>query len=741
MFRRRLCLTLIAAVVLAAAPALVLAQQPMPAEGDEAQLIATLQRADATVFEKAKACQTLAVIGTRKCVPVLAGMLGDEKMAHYARFGLQPIPDPAVDEALRDALGKLQGMLLVGVIDSIGIRRDAKAVEPLEKLLGDSDLDVARAAAAALGRIATPEAVGTLKQALGGPAGLRPAVGDACLTACDMLLADGNRDDAAALYDAVFEADVPRHVQIAAAQGAIRARGAAGLPKLIEYLASDDKDLFQVALGAARQIPAEGVTQVLVAQLDKAKPAAESPAKVLVIKKAEYGAQDKWVDVTDQLNAAMANNALAVTAGNQLAGDPINGVVKQLRVTYSLGGDERTVEVPENETLELRGDALPEHPRQVLIVYALGDLGDKAALPAVLEAAQSGAWDIRLAAVRALAKLGDATAVPALLKTAVEGEGGLAAAARDSLVDLKGQEVDAAIVAAFDRSEGNARVVLIDLIGQRGIGSAVPALLKTADSDDDAIRRAAISSLGVTVGLDNLDALLARLLEPKSPGDLDAIRESLKTACLRMPDRDATAEKLLGRMSGASAEAKEALLELTGTVGGQKALAGVAAAARAADPQVQDAATRVLGEWMSADAAPVLLDLARTLGDNRLKVRALRGYIRIARQLDVAPEERLAMCRTAMEAAQRDDEKKLVLEVLGRIPSAASLAMVAPNLDNAGLKDAAAAAAVTIAAKIVDQEPAAVAEAMKKAVGSADEEVAKRAKGLLGRANRKLRSQ
>ena len=54
-----------------------------------------------------------------------------------ARYGLEPIPDPAVDAALRDALGKVKGRLLVGVIGSIGVRRDPKAVPALAKRLGD----------------------------------------------------------------------------------------------------------------------------------------------------------------------------------------------------------------------------------------------------------------------------------------------------------------------------------------------------------------------------------------------------------------------------------------------------------------------------------------------------------------------------------------------------------------------------------------------------------------------------
>ena len=495
MFRTRCVLTLATILlVVAAAPVIVVAQQPLPAEGDEAQLIAVLQQADAPLFDKAKACQTLAVIGTKQCVPVLAGLLGDEQLAHYARYGLEPIPDPAVDEALRAAMGKLQGRLLVGVINSIGNRRDAGAVDDLKNLLGNSDQQVAAAAAAALGRIATPECARALQQALGGPANLRPAVGDACLTASDVLLAAGQSDNAAALYDAVHQAEVPRHVQIAAAQGAIRARGAAGMPRVVEYLRSDDEVLFKVALGAAQELGGADVARTLMAEL-KLPEVSEAPQKGLVIVKAEYGAGDRWVDVTDQV-AAAAQSGTPIEASNSLAGDPANGVVKQLRIVYSKDGKEQTVEVAEKERITLEGGAAARHPRQTLLIYTLGNLGEKTALPVILEAAQSRAWDVRRAGIRVLGKLGDASAVPVLLSVAVDAGGGLSNTARESLARLEGEAIDAAIVTALQGAEGQKRAVLIQFVGDRGIGSAVPALLKAAGSDDEQIRQAALKALG-----------------------------------------------------------------------------------------------------------------------------------------------------------------------------------------------------------------------------------------------------
>ena len=45
---------------------------------------------------------------------------------------------------------------------------------------------------------------------------------------------------------------------------------------------------------------------------------------------------------------------------------------------------------------------------------------------------------------------------------------------------------------------------------------------------------------------------------------------------------------------------------------GQKALEVVVAGVKSSDPAIKDAAARVLGEWLSADAAPALLEIVKS---------------------------------------------------------------------------------------------------------------------------------
>lgn len=120
-----------------------------------ARLNALVADPEATPYAKAKACQRLAVIGDRTSVPAVAALLSDEHLSVYARTALEQIPGDAATDALLAALPNLSGGQLVGVINSLGVRRDPRAVDALSRLL-KADPETARAASIALARIRPP---------------------------------------------------------------------------------------------------------------------------------------------------------------------------------------------------------------------------------------------------------------------------------------------------------------------------------------------------------------------------------------------------------------------------------------------------------------------------------------------------------------------------------------------------------------------------------------------------------
>jgi hypothetical protein len=153
-------------------------------------------------------------------------------------------------------------------------------------------------------------------------------------------------------------------------------------------------------------------------------------------------------------------------------------------------------------------------------------------------------------------------------------------------------------------------------------------------------------------------------------------------------------------MEGASIPTQSVLLEILGAVGGTQALQTVFTSAESDSPdELRDVSTRLLGEWSTIDAAPVLLELAAGPSD-KYQVRAMRGYIRIARQFNMSDAERVDMCRNAFEAATRPEEKELVLEVLERYPSQQMLSIAIEAMEVPEVKERATQAALAIAQNI-----------------------------------------
>ena len=107
----------------------------------------------------------------------------------------------------------------------------------LVPLLNDPDIDVARAAARALGRIATPKASKALYDFLNtAPESLRPALAEALLAAGQRLVQDGRRDLAARIYEDLIATRWPMHVRMGAFHGLAYAQPDRAPTRLIDAL-------------------------------------------------------------------------------------------------------------------------------------------------------------------------------------------------------------------------------------------------------------------------------------------------------------------------------------------------------------------------------------------------------------------------------------------------------------------------------------------------------------------------
>ena len=266
---------LIAVLVCVASSAFAAATpDPTPLLTKSPEALIAVLKSDGSRKEKSDACRELAVVGASQAVPVLVGLLADEELSHMARYALETIPGPGVDEALRGELSRLKGRPLVGVIGSLGVRKDPNAVNPLSSLLHESDPQVAQAAARALGAIGTVEAARAIEKILPttAPAN-RLAFCEGLFRCAEAFASRGNTKDAIELYDRLRQlTEVPHQVRAGALRGAIVTRGQSGLELLKESLASSDRVLFNAAVRASIEMTGPEVTRTLMACLPQLQP-------------------------------------------------------------------------------------------------------------------------------------------------------------------------------------------------------------------------------------------------------------------------------------------------------------------------------------------------------------------------------------------------------------------------------------------------------------------------------------
>ena len=177
-------------------------------------------RSDATIAAKRGVCKRLGLIAGERSVPVLAAMLLQPETSDMARYSLERMPLPSVDAALRNALGRTAGLVRVGVIHSIGNRKDDRAVPALGDLLRDGDEAVAAAAAWALGRIGGAEAIRHLASHRNSARSrFRQEVLDAYLICARRLASEGRKNEAKAMFKELSTDGMPSPVRRAAAVG------------------------------------------------------------------------------------------------------------------------------------------------------------------------------------------------------------------------------------------------------------------------------------------------------------------------------------------------------------------------------------------------------------------------------------------------------------------------------------------------------------------------------------------
>jgi HEAT repeat protein len=483
-----------------------------PSAGVRKQLEAGLVRllAPTSTFEARRfACKQLGIIGSNRVLPALSDLLKNEETAGIACLALTTYPPGKADEILRAALPAAPGAARIQIINTLGDRRDAKAVKLLAQATADSDLAVARAAIAALGKVgnqAAWKAIDSCSKAAN-PA-LPTALTEATVRCADALTGSGDLKTAMPIYEGLLTPSQPAYVRRAALDALLRLDKARAQERILEVLHGSDSVLMPVAIGNVRALASSDASEVFAAELPRLKP----QEQVWMI--------DSLAARGDALACAAIGNSLASPDAvvRRAAIDTLGRIGGTWCVPLFVGALDRPPDAEERRALEsalidLRGGAQTD--RAVIAALKKSSGNTRASLISALARRQGPAANALLlteagqsdpavakAALRALTKTATGKEITPLLEQLTRTRD---AEVRSEAVSAAAQAIarmgDPARRSALVREalgwaqSVESRNALLGLLPGCGDAAALAALKAATDNSDFRVRDAAVRAL------------------------------------------------------------------------------------------------------------------------------------------------------------------------------------------------------------------------------------------------------
>ncbi len=470
----------------------------------EAKLLNVVKDRNASFGGRQEACKFLASIGTARSVPALAAMLKrDAKEADAARYALERIPGPEAGAVLRAALTSSSGRVRVGVINSLGVRRDPAAIAPLARLASGSDPETRSAALDALGGIGTDRAMSALQSARP-----RDAAAMRAMLRCASAMARAGKSvrlDKA--YADLAGKGKPRYIRVAAVRGLASSGSAQWLNVALAAMKDADPYIQRSAASLIAQSRDAATTKKAVAAFGSA------PADAQVALLAGWGERRERLAARTAASSAQSADpnvrASAIRAAGRIgdaASVPALADVAASTMAESGLAREALAEMPGDESareiLRLAREGKPAVRATLMAVIA--ERPGAPSLSALLTGMRDADASVAVAALRGLGASGGRTEVAPIAAL-------LTGSTNDEVRDASGRAIVACVqrsddrdgavgpvIAALAGASREATAALLGVLAEIGGQRALTELTQATASEDPEVKRAAVRGLAET---------------------------------------------------------------------------------------------------------------------------------------------------------------------------------------------------------------------------------------------------
>ncbi|MDH7502193.1 MAG: HEAT repeat domain-containing protein [Verrucomicrobiota bacterium] len=466
-------------------------------------------------------------------------MLSDTNLSHSARSVLEVLPGQVPNIALSRALNGTRKNQLIGIIGTLGNRRSRDAVPALIPMLTNSEVQVVTATVAALGKIASDDALAALK---GVACAIEPpllaidakavplaprvryrlnmgVVLDALLECSEAMSQQGRTNAAAQLYAQLAASEVaPWPGRVAAIGALARSDAAQAMAFVLNMLKQQDEALQALGASLARTMPhpaLESLSTVLYA--------CPTHAQISVVESMADRGDPAVVPLLLKATRYPDPHVQAAAARSLARFSPSTEIVQRLAELASGDGPQANAAIDTLAALPRdNADAailasLSSTNDSVLVglIRAAGQRGLAAALPTIVRASSNDNPRLRRTAIEALGRLGGHREFELLQQhiskpSPATNPMAIVQALTEISQRLNEPEMAARpIVSLLPVTDAQTRLRLYDCLARLGGTTALNTMRQAAASDDPITREHTVNLLANWPDTSALDELIA----------------------------------------------------------------------------------------------------------------------------------------------------------------------------------------------------------------------------------------
>ncbi|MDH5467218.1 MAG: DUF1080 domain-containing protein [Candidatus Aminicenantes bacterium] len=532
-----------------------------------------------------------------------------------------------------------------------------------------------------------------------------------CEPATQALLAIRTPEAERALLKSLGKVPDENRTTIIKALGELRSRAA--VKKIIKYAESGDESLRRVALYALADIGDPRAEKVLdrVSVTASAYERMKAPSLYLLYAQrlAESGYKEPCIRICRRMiesytapqESHVQCSALSILLVDLLGENAFEDLLeavespnkefrwRALELADKIKGEEATaVWITKVESVP------PEVGAEIIAM--LGQRGDKTALSAILQNLKNEKKVVRLAAIPAAVRLGGIEVLDDLMDVLRTYGVDESRAVKQAFMGFSASQVIPQAVRVLEGMPSTGRVALIEVLAEKQAKEQVDVVFAQARSEDENVRHAALTGLEPLVSEKDLPRLIGLLVETENDEEIALIQNAAVASANQMADAEKRADLFLEALESAEGAKRADLLRPLSRIGGKSALQMVIQEAASEDVLIQDAAVHTLASWPAVDAAEKLLDICRSTENVEHLQAAIQGYVRLVNDSELEEWKKFFMLKEALDVEIGPEEKKIVLSGLAQVKIPASLNLVASFMDEAGLEEEAARAAIGV---------------------------------------------